>query len=87
MQTNQDSRSTGLPRPDATDSLRNSSIHRAETAGGNLAAIAGVYPIRVTPNELYEPNSDEQGAVQKVLEGFASPNGSPTATKKEVSNG
>ena len=77
MQTNQDSRSTGLPRPDATDSLRNSSIHRAETAGGNLAAIAGVYPIRVTPNELYEPNSDEQGAVQKVLEGFASPKWKP----------
>lgn len=77
MQANQDPCSPGLPRQNATDPLRDSGVHRVEATGGNLAAIAGTYPARAPKDELPKHDGDEQGAVQAILAGFASPTWQP----------
>ena len=77
MQVNQDSCGKGLPRSDAADPLWKSSLCRVQATGGNLAAIAGTYPVRANSDELCELSSDEQSAVQAVLDGFASPEWKP----------
>ena len=77
MQANQDSSSTGLPRPHATDSIRHSSLCGVEAAGGGFTTTSGIHPTGATEDELPKLNGDEQRAVQAVLAGFASPTWQP----------
>ena len=77
MQTSQNQGSEGVPRSDAPDTLRGSSLSGVQTSGGNLTSLAEVYPVRTPEDELPKLSSDEQGAVQAMLAGFASPEWKP----------
>lgn len=77
MQANQDQGSEGVPGPHTADPLRDGGVHRVQTPGGGLAATAGAYTERAATDELHQLGSDQQGAVQTVLDGFASPDWHP----------
>jgi len=77
MQANQDSCSEGLPRQNAPDALWDSDICRTEAPRGGLTAPTGAHTAGTAKDGLSESSSNEQGAVQALLAGFASPTWKP----------
>lgn len=77
MQADQNQGGEGFPRSYIADAIRDSNVRRTEKAWGDLTAIAGTYPARTAEDELQQCHGDEQGAIQAILDGFASPTWQP----------